>query len=89
MTWTRREALAKAVGLGLSSALDAFCTGRQDRPPRLTEVGSAFCSDWTIADLTTLPGYKAAVAVHQPNVAFHCREVDWSWLLKGPGYNPE
>jgi hypothetical protein len=25
-------------------------------------MGGAVCSDWTIADLATLPGYKAAVA---------------------------
>ena len=81
VTWTRKEALVKALGLGLSFPLDAFCTGRQDRPPRLTQVGGAVWSDWTIADLAPVPGYKAAVAVRQPNVALHCREVSWPWLL--------
>jgi 4'-phosphopantetheinyl transferase len=80
VTWTRKEAFVKALGLGLSFPLDAFCTGRQDRPPRLTQKGTV-CSDWTIADLAPVRGYKAAVAVRQPNVALHCREGSWPWLL--------
>ena len=80
VTWTRKEAFIKALGLGLSFPLDAFCTGRQDRPPRLTQ-GGAVCSDWTIADVAPVRGYKAAVAARQPNVALHCREVSWPWLL--------
>jgi 4'-phosphopantetheinyl transferase len=85
VTWTRKEALVKALGLGLSFPLDAFCTGRQDRPPRLTQVGGAVCSDWTIADLAPVRGYKAAVAVRQPHVALYCREVSWPWLLARRG----
>ena len=85
VTWTRKEALVKALGLGLSFPLDAFCTGRQDCPPRLTQVGGAVWSDWTIADLAPVPGYKAAMAVRQPNVALHCREVSWPWLLARRG----
>jgi hypothetical protein len=61
VTWTRKEAFIKALGLGFSFPLDAFCTGCQDRPPRLTQ-GGAVCSDWTIADLAPVRGYKAAVA---------------------------
>lgn len=80
VTWTRKEAFIKALGLGLSLPLDAFCTGRQDRPARLTQ-GDAVSSDWTIADLAPARGYKAAVAVRHPSVTLHCREVGWPWLL--------
>ena len=80
MTWTRKEAYIKALGLGMTFPLDAFCTGGQDRPPRLTQGGTV-CSEWTIADLTLVRGYKAAMAVRQPNVALHCREISWPWLL--------
>ena len=85
VTWTRKEAFVKALGLGFSFPLDAFCTGRQDRPPRLTQVGGAVCSDWTIADLAPVPECKAAVAVYQPKVTFHCREAKWPWLLARRG----
>jgi 4'-phosphopantetheinyl transferase len=83
VTWTRKEAFVKGLGLGLSFPLDSFCTGRQDRPPRLTQMGGAICSDWTLADLAPAQAYKAAVAVRRPSVAFHCREVSWPWLLRG------
>jgi 4'-phosphopantetheinyl transferase len=81
ITWTRKEAFVKGLGLGLSSRLDAICTGRQDRPPRLTIDGAA-CRGWTIADLSLLEGYKAAVAVRQTDVAVHCQEIGWQYLLK-------
>jgi phosphopantetheinyl transferase len=84
VTWTRKEALVKALGLGLSFPLDAFCTGRQDCPPRLTQ-GDVAWSDWTIADLAPGPGYEAAIAVRQPDVALHFREVNWAWLLARSG----
>ena len=81
VTWTRKEAFLKGLGLGLSSRLDAICTGRQDRPPRVTIDGVA-CGGWTIADLSPLEGYKAAVAVRPTDVAVHCQEISWQQLLK-------
>jgi 4'-phosphopantetheinyl transferase len=83
VTWTRKEAFVKALGLGLSHPLDAFCTGRPDRPPDLRHTGGAAYSDWTMADLAPAPGYKAAVAVAQPNMAIRCRRAEWPWLLDG------
>lgn len=80
VTWTRKEAFIKALGLGLSFPLDAFCTGPQDRPPQLTQEG-VIRLDWTIADVAPVRGYKAAVAVNQPNVTVRCREARWPWLL--------
>jgi 4'-phosphopantetheinyl transferase len=83
VTWTRKEAFVKALGLGLSFPLGSFCTGAQDRAPRLTQVTGALYSDWSMADLAPADGYKAAVAVHQPGVAIDCRDARWPWLLDG------
>ncbi len=83
VTWTRKEAFVKALGLGLSFPLDAFCTGRPDRPPSLTQAEGAADADWTMADL--LPGgeYKGALAIRHPSVKIDCRQAAWSWLLDG------
>jgi 4'-phosphopantetheinyl transferase len=50
VTWTRKEAFVKALGLGLSFPLDAFSTGRPDHPP-LLRLGGTRCTDWTMVDL--------------------------------------
>ena len=83
VTWTRKEAFVKALGLGLSFPLGSFCTGAQDGPPRLTQATGALCSDWSMADLTPADGYKAAVAVQRPGVAVERRDARWPWLLDG------
>jgi 4'-phosphopantetheinyl transferase len=60
-TWSRKEALLKAVGLGL--ALDPRLL-ELDAGPRLASAPAEFgrASDWTLVDLP-LPGYAAALAV--------------------------
>jgi 4'-phosphopantetheinyl transferase len=81
VTWTRKEAFVKALGLGLSFPLDAFCTGRPDGRPDLRRAGGAAYTDWTMADLKPAIGYKGAVAIHRPNHAIRCRQAGWPWLL--------
>jgi hypothetical protein len=73
----------KALGLGLSYPLDAFCTGPQDAPPRLRPTGGAPYSDWTLTDLAPAEGYKGAVAVRSPMIALRSRQAEWPWLLDG------
>ena len=80
VTWTRKEAFVKALGLGLSFPLDAFSTGRPDRPPSLY-LGGTPCTDWTMADLVPSGGHTASLAIHHPNVSTRCQSAEWSWLL--------
>ena len=64
--WTRKEAVVKAVGLGLSMPLDSFDVSRNldggTCSVRLeTSVGAL--SQWSVYDLAHMPGFAAAVAV--------------------------
>jgi 4'-phosphopantetheinyl transferase len=63
-TWARKEALVKAVGVGL--ALDPRLL-ELDAGPRLASAPAEFgrASEWTLVDLP-LPGYAAALAVKGP-----------------------
>ena len=77
--WSRKEALAKATGLGLTLPLDSFdviddaasvaCTLRAVRDPRIASV------QWAIQDLPILNGYAAAIATRAPGVSV--RLLEW------------
>ncbi|MBW3641291.1 MAG: 4'-phosphopantetheinyl transferase superfamily protein [Actinobacteria bacterium] len=76
--WTRKEALVKAWGVGLSLALDRFDVSLvPDRPPRLLDVrASAYgATRWSIRDLDPGAGYAGALAVEGAG----CRLVVQTW----------
>lgn len=66
--WTRKEAIGKALGLGLSFPLDRYRVScRQDDKARLIIFpGEPPASFWTIADLDPADGYAAALALPAP-----------------------
>jgi len=75
--WTRKEAYVKAVGMGMSLALDQFTVSlRPGEPARLlnTPWDAAEPGGWTLCDLRPAAGHVAALAVQGRG----CRLVRWS-----------
>lgn len=76
--WTRKEAFIKALGNGLSLALDSFdVTLRPSEPPALTRTAWSASEPgrWGLFDLSaSFPGHVAAVAVRRPDVRVLVRE---------------
>jgi 4'-phosphopantetheinyl transferase len=73
--WTRKEALLKAIGLGISHGLSRVeVTCRPGEPARvmrseLTEVDPA---GWSLFDLRVPAGYRAALAVSMAEPSVSC-----------------
>jgi 4'-phosphopantetheinyl transferase len=62
--WTWKEALAKAVGDGLSRPLTRFELDiGPSGPARLLLIDGRLPNDWRVLDLTPAPGYVGALAV--------------------------
>lgn len=62
--WTRKEAVAKATGLGLSLPLDSYAVAVESRAHdwlRLPPCGTPR-EAWTTQDLPSPPGYSASLA---------------------------
>lgn len=84
--WTLKEAVVKALGLGLSQNLSSFSCGVD--PPTLVAAEHALLplDGWTLAELDLGEGYVGALALrHPPRIRPHVtlREVTTSELLGG------
>ena len=69
--WTRKEAVLKALGLGLSAGLDGFAVSiRPEETPRILRMPREWGNpdDWTVNHLEPAPGYVGAVAVRAPSL---------------------
>jgi len=67
--WSRKEAVLKAVGTGISGGVAAYAVSCDpDGPARLLATGpdGPPLDRWTLADLDVGPGFRAAVAVVRP-----------------------
>lgn len=72
--WTRKEAVVKALGGGLSVPLDSFeVSVEPDAPARLRSIdGSSDAADgWSLWGLQPLPNVTAAVAVSAAPLTLH------------------
>jgi 4'-phosphopantetheinyl transferase len=60
--WTRKEAVIKATGEGLSLPLGDFAVSLDERP-RVLRMPDAWGGRWTLLDLAPGDGYAGAIAV--------------------------
>jgi 4'-phosphopantetheinyl transferase len=79
--WTRKESYCKALGTGLTTALDSFTvTVEPDRPPALLEPRAASGSEpWTLLDLGVGREYAAALTV-----AGRCERLTFTEVSEPP-----
>lgn len=78
--WTRKEAYAKARGLGLALPFDRFTVSTDLAAPALLAVADDDPERWTLRDLDVGVEYAAALAVERALD----RVVGWEW----PGLSP-
>lgn len=63
--WTAKEAVVKALGLGLAMPLEGFTVSfARGQPARLVHLDTGEPDDWMLTRLRPSPGYSAALAVH-------------------------
>ena len=65
LCWTRKEAVLKAVGDGISLGLDRYRVAcRPGEPVRVLDVdgGPDLAAEWTLVDLQPAPGFAGAAA---------------------------
>jgi 4'-phosphopantetheinyl transferase len=80
--WTRKEAVSKALGLGLGLALDSYRVSCLPcEAARLREMGGDAAPDrWSIRDLALGMGYAAAIAAPTPALELTCHRLDYDAL---------
>jgi 4'-phosphopantetheinyl transferase len=75
--WTRKEAVIKAVGDGLSLPLDRFDVDiGTDNPRVMRFLGNPRPDDWTLLHVEAGHGYAGAVAVRAPGYRLVARRWD-------------
>ncbi|MCJ2090595.1 4'-phosphopantetheinyl transferase superfamily protein [Methylobacterium sp. E-005] len=73
--WTRKEAVVKALGTGLSLPLDRFSVTLPPAAPRLLRD----CTGWTLAAIEAGAGYAATVAVRTDAAAIRHHTLPPGW----------
>jgi 4'-phosphopantetheinyl transferase len=75
--WTRKEAYIKAVGHGLSIALDSFDVSLLPGEPAALLRG---CDGWSVQSFEPMPGFQAAVVAQGTNWSLNFKKRQSSQL---------
>jgi 4'-phosphopantetheinyl transferase len=67
--WTRKEALVKALGGGLSIPLDTFDASTEGAADVVHLIGAPGGASWTILALAGLPSHVGSIAVEGPDAS--------------------
>ena len=74
--WTRKEALLKAVGTGLSTPLQDFCVRiDQQNDSWVLRAPTSATGQWTCRDLAVADGYQCSVAAQAPRLRIEVHHV--------------
>ena len=77
--WTRKEAYVKAVGEGLSLALNSFDVAFEPGvPPDVSRASAQELSRWSLYDVPAPQGYAAAIAIEGREHKLQLRGWDWT-----------
>lgn len=79
--WTRKEAVVKALGAGLSLPLGAFSLTVPPAPPRLLRIAGG-TERWSLASPAVGPGSFATVAVMAPGCEIRSVALAGDWIDK-------
>jgi 4'-phosphopantetheinyl transferase len=79
--WTRKEAVMKALGLGVSQPPESIEVSLDPRNAMLFSLAGRPTPDWTMIAFTPGPGYTGAVAMQRSHLDLSCFE--WSAELFG------
>jgi len=77
--WTRKEAILKAIGTGLSGGLGSFDVSVDpDSPPRLlgNRWNGRFHGDWSMVHLEPGESYVGTLVTEHRGIALRCWDVD-------------
>ena len=79
--WTRKEAVVKAIGAGLSMPLDRFSVSLPPGPAALLRIagGPETPADWTLHHLEPGPGTIGAAAVARAHTPLALRALPPTW----------
>jgi 4'-phosphopantetheinyl transferase len=73
--WTRKEALAKAVGAGIANSLARYAVTSGSHAAVLAIDGeAALAAQWTLHSFVPASGHVGALAVHSPSAQFTLHE---------------